>query len=75
MFIKGLCFHEALRSKLLRKRPTTVAELLATTKNYTDTDDAEKLNKEDVRGSQQNEQPPRQDDTHDNRGWFNNRNS
>ena len=40
-FIKGLRFHEALRSKLLHKRPTTVAELLATAKNYTDADDAE----------------------------------
>jgi len=33
-FIKGLCFHEALRNKLLRKRPTTMTELLATPKNY-----------------------------------------
>lgn len=42
-FIKGLHYHEAPRSKLLRKRPTTVAELLATAKNYADADDAEKL--------------------------------
>ena len=69
-FIKGVCFHEALRSKLLSKRPTTVAELLATAKNYADADDAEKLIIEDVRGTQQNEQPPRQDD---NRGRFDNR--
>ena len=48
-FIKGLRFHEALRSKLLRKRPTTVVELLAMTKNYADADDAEKLIREDVR--------------------------
>jgi hypothetical protein len=38
-FIKGLRLHEALRSKLLRKRPTTVTELLATA-NYADADDA-----------------------------------
>ena len=57
-FIKGLRFHEALRSKLLRKRPTKVAELLATAKNYADVDDAEKLIREDVRGTEQNEQPP-----------------
>jgi len=50
-FIKGLRFHEALRSKLLRKRPTTVVELLATTKNYVDADDVEKLIREDVRGA------------------------
>jgi len=35
-FIKGLRFHKALRNKLLRKRPTTMAELLATAKNYAD---------------------------------------
>jgi len=67
-FIKGLRFHEALRSKLLRKRPTTVTEVLATAKNYADADDAEKLIREDVRGANQ---PPRQDD---NRGRFDNRN-
>jgi hypothetical protein len=32
-FIKGLHHHDALRSKLLRKWPTTVSELLATAKN------------------------------------------
>ena len=57
-FIKGLHYHEALRSKLLRKRPTMVAELLAMAKNYADADDTEKLIREDVRGSQQNDQPP-----------------
>jgi hypothetical protein len=40
-FIKGLHHHDALRSKLLQKWPTTVSELLATAKNYADTDDAE----------------------------------
>ena len=71
-FIKGLCFHEGLWSKLLHKRPSTVAELLATAKNYANADDAEKLIREDVRGTQQNEQPPRLDDTQDNRGRFDN---
>ena len=52
VFIKGLRCHEALRSKLLRKRPTTVTELLATAKNYADADDAKKLIKEYVRGNQ-----------------------
>jgi len=67
-FIKVLHFHEALRSKLLRKRPTTIAELLAMAKNYADADDAEKLIQEDVRGA---DQPPRRDDS---RGRFDNRN-
>jgi hypothetical protein len=48
-------FIKALRSKLLRKRPTMVAELLTTAKNYADADDVEKLIREDVRGA---EQPP-----------------
>jgi hypothetical protein len=42
-FIKGLRHHDACRSKLLRKRPTMVSELLATAKNYADADDAERL--------------------------------
>jgi hypothetical protein len=49
-FIKGLLHHNALRRKLLRKRPTTVSELLATAKNYADADNAEKIIKEDVGG-------------------------
>jgi len=67
-FIKGLRFHEALRNKLLCKRPTTMAELLATAKNYADADDAEKLIREDARGP---DQPPRRDDS---RRHFDNRN-
>jgi len=51
-FIMGLCFHEALRSKLLRKTPTTVVELLTMDRNYADADDAEKLIREDVRGAE-----------------------
>jgi hypothetical protein len=49
-FVKGLHHHDALRSKLLQKWPTTVSELLATTKNYTDIDDAVKIIKEDMAG-------------------------
>jgi hypothetical protein len=67
-FIKGLCHHDALRSKLLRKRPSTVSELLATAKNYTDADDAEKIIKEDVGGSSRPEHPLRRDDKPDDRG-------
>ena len=68
-FVKGLRFHEALRNKLLRKRPTTVAELLATAKNYADADDAKKLIREDARGA---DQPPRRDNS---RGRFDNWNT
>ena len=67
-FINGRRFHEALRSKLLRNRRTTVAELLAMAKNYTDDNETEKLIRENVRGV---EQPPRRGDSH---GRFDNRN-
>ena len=42
-FITGLYFHDALRDKLLRKRPESVTALLATAKKYADTDDAKKI--------------------------------
>jgi hypothetical protein len=42
-FIKGLRHHDALKSKLLWKRSSTVSELLATAKNYADADDTEKI--------------------------------
>jgi hypothetical protein len=66
-FIKGLHHHDALRSKLLRKRPTTVSELLAIAKNYADADDAENIIKEDVGGPSHPEHPPRRDDNRNNR--------
>jgi hypothetical protein len=67
-FIKGLRHHDTLRSKLLQKRPTTVSELLATTKNYADADDVEKIIKEDVGGSSRLEHPACHDDNRNNRG-------
>jgi hypothetical protein len=72
-FIKGLHHHDALRSKLLWKRPTTVFELLAIAKNYTDADDAEKIIKEDVGGPSCPEHPPCHDDNPDDYGRNNNR--
>jgi hypothetical protein len=82
-FIKGLRHHNALRSKLLQKRPSAVSELLATAKNYADADDTEKIIKEDVGGSSRPEHPPRWDDkpddhdqnnNHKHRDWRNNNN-
>jgi hypothetical protein len=57
-----------LESKLLRKRPTTVSELLATAKNYVDADDAKKIINEDVGGSSRPEHPPRHDDNRNDHG-------
>jgi hypothetical protein len=71
-FIKGLHHHDALRNKLLRKRPSTVSELLATAKNYADVGDAEKIIKEDV-GGPSPQHPLRRDDKPDDRGQNNNR--
>ena len=42
-FITGLHFHDALRDKLLHKRPELVIALLATAKKYADADDAKKI--------------------------------
>jgi hypothetical protein len=72
-FIKGLRHHDALRSKLLRKQPSTVSELLATAKKYANANDTEKIIKEDVGGSSRPKHPPRQDDKPDDRGRNNNR--
>jgi hypothetical protein len=47
-FLKGLRYHDALMNKLLRKRPRTTANLLATAKSYADADDAEKIIKNQV---------------------------
>jgi hypothetical protein len=69
-FIKGLRHHDALRSKLLRKRPTTVFELLTTATNYADANDVEKIIKEDMGGPSRPKHPPRHDD---NRGQNDNR--
>jgi hypothetical protein len=67
-FIKGLHHHDALRSKLLWKRPATVSELLTTSKNYADTDDAKKIIKEDMGGPSRPEHPPCRNDNCDDHG-------
>jgi hypothetical protein len=71
-FIKGLHHHDTLRSKLLGKWPSTVSELLATTKNYTDADDTKKIIKEYVGGSSRPEHPLHRDEKPDDRGQNNN---
>jgi predicted RNase H-like nuclease len=72
-FIKGLRHHDTLRRKLLQKWSSTVFELLATTKNYADADDAEKIIKEDVGGSSRPEHLPCQDEKPNDRGQNNDR--
>jgi hypothetical protein len=47
-FIRGLCHHDALRTKLLRKKPGSVQDLLMVAKKWVDADEADQQIKEDV---------------------------
>jgi hypothetical protein len=47
-FIRGLRHHDALRTKLLRKRPDSVQDLLMLAKKWADADEADQQTKEDV---------------------------
>jgi hypothetical protein len=47
-FIKGLRHHDALRTKLLHKRPDLVQDLLTVAKKWVDVDEANQHMKEDV---------------------------
>ena len=57
-FITGLRFHDALRDKLLRKRPESVTALLATAKKYADADDAKKIIIEEAARVPHSDHPP-----------------
>jgi hypothetical protein len=47
-FIRDLCHHDAPRTKLLRKRPDSVQDLLTVVKKWADADEADQQIKEDV---------------------------
>jgi hypothetical protein len=47
-FIKGLRYHDDFRNKLLRKRPTTVHDLLQVAKKWADAEDTDLQLKEDT---------------------------
>jgi hypothetical protein len=47
-FIRGLYHHDALRTKLLCKRPDSVQDLLTVAKKWADADEADQQIKEDV---------------------------
>jgi hypothetical protein len=64
-FITGLCYHNDLRDKLLRKWPITVVNLLTTAKKYADANDAKKLLNEGIGKAPYS---PRRDDYRDNHG-------
>ena len=57
-FVTGLRFHDALRDKLLRKRPKSVTALLATAKKYVDVDDAKKIIIEEAARVPRSDHPP-----------------
>ena len=67
-FITGLRFHDALRDKLLRKRPESITALLATAKKYVDADDAKKIIIEEATRVPHPDHPPHHDDYRGNRG-------
>jgi hypothetical protein len=71
-FITSLCFHDALRDKLLRKRPKSVTVLLATAKKYADADDAKKIIIEEAARVPRSDHPPHRDDYRGNHGQNNN---
>jgi hypothetical protein len=48
VFIRGLHHHDALRAKLLHKRPNSVQDLLTVAKKWADADKANQEIKEDV---------------------------
>jgi hypothetical protein len=48
-FIRGLYYHDALRTKLLCKRPESVQDLLMVAKKWADADEADQQIKEDVK--------------------------
>jgi hypothetical protein len=48
MFIRGLYYHEALRTKLLHKRPESVQDLLMVAKKWANVDETDQQIKEDV---------------------------
>jgi LPS O-antigen subunit length determinant protein (WzzB/FepE family) len=48
VFIRGLRHHDALRTKLLRKRPDSAQDLLTVVKKWVDADEADQQIKEDV---------------------------
>jgi hypothetical protein len=47
-FIRGLRYHDALRTKLLRKRLDSVQDLLMVAKKWVDADEVNQQIKEDV---------------------------
>jgi hypothetical protein len=48
VFIRGLHHHDALKTKLLYKRPDSVQDLLTVAKKWADVDEADQQIKEDV---------------------------
>ena len=67
-FITGLRFHDALRDKLLHKRPELATTLLATAKKYADANNAKKIIIEEAARVPRSDHPPHRDDYRGNHG-------
>ena len=62
-FTRGLHHHQELRSKLYRKRPQTIGELLKVVNSYADSEEDDRQFKDDVaRASRSDRHPCRDDD-------------
>ena len=63
-FTRGLHHHQELRSKLCRKRPQTIGELLKVANSYADYDEVDRQFKDDVACASRSHCHPHRDDDH-----------
>ena len=63
-FTRGLHHHQELRSKLYRKRPQTIGELLKVENSYIDFEEADRQFKNDVARASHFDRLPCRDDDH-----------
>ena len=61
-FTRGLHHHQELHSKLYRKRPQTIGELLKVANSYTDSEEADRQFKDDVAHASRLDRHPHRDD-------------
>lgn len=71
-FIKGLNHHNALRDKLLRKRPDSISTLINITRGYADADDHKRILTDGHRDDDRNRRESH-DRRDDGRGWYDGR--
>lgn len=58
-FIRGLYFHDALRSKLHCKKPDSIADMLWIANSYADAEEADRQHKDIIARTRRSNRPPR----------------